>query len=69
MRISMVKTSMTRRINRMGETKLKYSEYIFEGLIGGLLLRIAGVYGLTKKDMVEAFREGLNDGSRSKLNE
>ena len=47
---------------------LKYSEYIFEGLIGGLLLRIAGVYGLTKKDMVEAYREGLNDGSRSELN-
>ena len=48
---------------------LKYGEYIFVGLIGGLLLRIAGVYGLTKKDMVEAYREGLNDGSRSKLNE
>lgn len=47
---------------------LKYSECIFEGLIGGLLLRIAGVYGLTKKDMVEAFREGLNDGMRSELN-
>lgn len=47
---------------------LKYSEYIFEGLIGGLLLRIAGVYGLTKKDMVEAYRKGLNDGSRSELN-
>ncbi len=48
---------------------LKYSEYIFEGLIGRLLLMIAGVYGLTKKDMVEAYREGLNDGSRSELNE
>ena len=48
---------------------LKYGEYIFEGLIGGLLLRIARVYGLTKKDMVEAYREGLNDGSRSELNE
>lgn len=47
---------------------LKYSEYIFEGLIGGLLLRIAGVYGLTKKDMIEAYREGLNDGMRSELN-
>ena len=48
---------------------LKYSEYTFEGLIGGLLLRIARVYGLTKKDMIEAFREGLNYGMSSKLNE
>ena len=47
---------------------LKYSEYIFEGLIGGLLLRIGRVYGLTKKDMIEAYREGLNDRSRSELN-
>lgn len=47
---------------------LKYSEYIFEGLIGVLLLRIARVYGLTKKDMIEAYREGLNDRSRSELN-
>ena len=28
MRISMAKTLMTRRINRMGKTKLKYSEYV-----------------------------------------
>ena len=47
---------------------LKYSEYIFEGLIGGILLRIGIVYGLTKKDMVEVYREGLNDRSRSELN-
>ena len=47
---------------------LKYSEYIFEGLIGVLLLRIARVYGLTKKDMIEAYREGLNDKLRSELN-
>ena len=47
---------------------LKHSEYIFEGLIGGLLLRIAKVYGLTKKDMIEAYREGLNDGLHDELN-
>ena len=47
---------------------LNYSEYIFEGLIGGLLLRIGRVYRLTKKDMIEAYREGLNNGSRSELN-
>ena len=46
----------------------KYSEYMFEGLIGGVLLRIARVYGLTKKDAIEAYREGLNNGSRSELN-
>lgn len=43
----------------------KYSEYIFDGLIGGLLLMIARSYGLTKKDLIEAYREGLNDGLRS----
>lgn len=47
----------------------KYSECIFEGLIGRLLLRMARVYGLTKKDMVEAFREGFADRSHSELNE
>lgn len=47
---------------------LKYSEYMFEGLIGGLLLRIARVYGLTKKDAIEDYCEGLNDRSRSELN-
>ena len=46
----------------------KYSEFVFEGPIGMMVLRIARVYGLTKKDMIEVFHEGFNDGLHGRLN-